>query len=307
MKLWKINSFIVFTALLCSCGGDEHQYQTTASKETVNSGEATILCDETIMPLISAAKPYYDSAFPNAKITLQPTNAREAMRQLFSGKARGIIIARDYLRDEDSIMQMHNIAKHQRFLFAIDGLVLFAKKDSPIDTLSEEQLAAAMNSRLPIFTQPPFRFKIEPSFAIENSMSSLFGNIMNEFSGGRSTIRPMKFFATADSVANYVKHTNGTIGFGYMSKFGKDTSIKLIRIGFSDSIGRRVYPQVVHPGNIVRGKYPFSVNYYGYLLENKMNLPWGFFTFMRTDKRVQQSFLDAGIAPAFAKLELIEQ
>lgn len=306
MKIWKTSSIVAFVVLLCSCGGNEQQVQTT-NQETVNSGTAVIICDETIMPLISAVKPYYDSAFPNAKITLQPTNAREAMRLLFSGKARAVIIARDYLHDEDSAMQIHNIAKHQRFLFAVDGLVLFTKKDSPLDTLSKEQIAAAMNSRLPIFTQPPSHFKIEPSFAAENSTSSLFGNIMNEFAGGKSITRPMKFFATADSAAEYVKHTNGAIGFGYMSKFGRDTTVKLLRIGFTDSTGKRVYPQTVHPGNIVRGKYPFSVNYYGYLLEDRMNLPWGFFTFLRTDKRVQQSFLDAGIAPAFAKLELIEQ
>ncbi|MCZ2133266.1 MAG: substrate-binding domain-containing protein [Bacteroidetes bacterium] len=306
MKISKIDLFVAFAALLCSCGGNENRIQTT-NEETVNSGTAVIICDETIMPLISAAKPYYDSAFPNAKITLQPANAREAMRQLFSGKTRAIIIARDYLHDEDSAMQIHNIAKHQRFLFAVDGLVLFARKDFPIDTLSKEQITAAMNTRLPIFTQPPSHSEIEPSFAGEISTSSLFGNLMNEFSGGKPVTRPMKFFATADSVAEYVKSTNGAIGFGYMSKFGRDTTVKLIRIGFSDSTGKRVYPQTVHPGNIVRGKYPFSVNYYGYLLEDRMNLPWGFFTFMRTDKRVQQSFLNAGIAPAFAKLELIEQ
>lgn len=299
-----LNSILAGLLLLHSCGDPDPRL---ANIETVNSGTATLLCDSEILPLIESVKPIYDTAFPGAKITLQPVDARAAMVQLLSGKTRGIIVARDYLRDEDSAMQLHNIAKHQRFLFAIDGIVLFTMSEFPLDTLSKEQIVEAVNSREPTLAQRFPALKTEPVFVTLRSGSSLYGNIMNQICGGSVPKRPMKFFSTQDSVATYVRQTKGAIGIGYLSKFGRDTSVKLLKLGFTDTTGKRIYPQTVHPGFVVREMYPFPVHYYGYLLEDKMNLPWGFFTYMRTDNRIQQTFLDAGIVPAFAKLELIEQ
>lgn len=303
MKIQKLSIFLIMLFLI-SCGKEP---ETNINQETVNSGNITVLCDDLILMSFSAAKPFFDSAFPDAKVNLQPIDARNAMVQLLSGKSRAIIIARDYLRDEDSAMSIHSINKHRRFLFAIDGLVFFANKNFKLDTLSKEQILEAMNSKLPTINKAFPLLKAEPIFVATSSSSSLFGNVMNQFSAGKSPVRPMKYFSSVDSVADYVRHNEDAIGIGYLSKFLKDTTIKLLRVGFADSTGKRIFPQAVHPGNIVRGNYPFAVNYYGYLLEDRMNLPWGFFTFLRTDKNIQQSFLDAGLVPAFAKLELIEQ
>lgn len=295
-------SVILMITLFLGCGDPDPKQ---VNQETVNRGTATILCDDAVFSLMSAAKPYYDTAFPDAKISLQSINARDAMIQLLGGKARGIIIARDYLRDEDSAMLLHTVAPHQRVLFAVDGIVFFANKTFPLDTLSKEQIVEAMTSREPKMTQAFPHLKIEPVFVITGSTSSLYGNVMNQIANGASPKRPMKIVSTADSVAVVVKNTPGAIGVGYLSKYGRDTSVKLLKIGFTDTTGKRIYPQKVHPGNIVQGRYPFPVNYYGYLLEDRMNLPWGFFTYMRTNERIQKSFLDAGIIPGFAKLELI--
>lgn len=301
MKL-KTYSVILAIAVLLGCGDPDPKQ---VNQETVNRGTVTILCDDAIFPLIASAKPYYDTAFPDAKITLQPINARDAMIQLLSGKSRGIIIPRNYLRDEDSAMLLHNVAPHQRVLFAVDGLILFSNKTFPLDTLSKEQIIGAMTTREPTLTKAFPALTIEPLFVATGATSSLYGNIINQLAGGTAPKRPMKFVSSADSVTMIVKNTPGAIGIGYLSKYGNDTSIKLLKVGFTDTTGKRIYPQKVHRGNIVQGRYPFPVQYYGYLLEDRMNLPWGFFTYMRTDTRVQQSFLDAGIIPGFAKLELI--
>jgi hypothetical protein len=303
----KNNKFVVLLALLtvfiASCD-DSPKQNTTQNVETVRAGNVEILCDESIYQLIKNITPIYDTAFPDAKITLKPMQARIAMAELFGLKARGIILARDYMHDEDSALKANKRPKHSQFLLAKDALVFFVKSSFPLDTISKNQLnELLLNPKQTVKKYFP-SLPTEPQIVIPTIQSSAIANILRLITNNQLLKHSYIAVESSDSVILRVKSDNA-LGVGYLSQIIKDTSLKALMIGYDDSTGQHVYPKPVHQSYIVMEKYPFIVPIYGYLQEERQNLPWGFLTFMRTDPRIQQYFLNAGIVPGFGKFDLV--
>jgi hypothetical protein len=82
-------------------------------------------------------------------------------------------------------------------------------------------------------------------------------------------------------------------------------TLKAIRIGYTDSTGRRIAPQIVHPGFIVQNMYPLILPIFAYVKSEKKDLVWGFATFMEKDPSIQKVLLNKGIVPSHAKYNLI--
>lgn len=293
-----LQSFFMF-----GCG-DEDSQQNEENVETAVSGSAEILVDNSIFPLISSIKPIYDSVYPNAHITLIPVTAYEAVAALLAGESRGIVVAREFTNYEDSLMKAYNVPLPQRYDLATDALTLFTPKQYPLDTISKEEIQRLLLSSAPGTTLLP---KGNEKVLYPGYRSSVYANILKLVVSGKAPSYPMQTYANADSLLTAVRNGSG-IGFGYLSQILKDSSLKMLRIGFEDSTGKRIPPRVVHQANIVRGFYPYPVPIAAYLRDvSRPKLPYGFFTFLRTDSKAQRMFLNAGIVPAFATFNLILQ
>lgn len=293
----------LFVIILTSCD-DKPQKQGTENIETVLAGKVEILCDQQIYKLIQNITPVYDTAFPNAKITLKPIEAREAMSELFALKSRGIIIARDYMHDEDSVLKANKRTEHTRFLIAKDALVFYVSKDFPLDTISKNQLIQILLNPKQTFNSYFPSLKSEPALVMPSEQSSEYANILRLLTNNQLLKHSYIAVESPDSVIMRVKNNN-TVGVGYLSQIVKDVTLKALRIGYDDSTGTHIYPKPVHQSYIVMDKYPFVVPIFGYLQEDRQNLPWGFLTFMRKDPRIQQYFLNAGVVPGFGKFDLV--
>ena len=141
-RLW----YLVLILIMAAC--DDAPKQTNGQPaETVRAGSVEIACDESIYTLLKGIQPVYDTAFPDAKITLKPMPARAAMADLFALKSRGIIVARGYTRDEDSVLKAYKRSPHAQFLLAKDALVFFTQRSFPLDTISKNQLAELLVRR----------------------------------------------------------------------------------------------------------------------------------------------------------------
>lgn len=300
----------VFAATLAGgCSREQPQDKPGLIEEGETSGKVTILCDEGIAPLLKAPVAMFDSTYQEADITFESVKARRAMGELLSGRAKGIIIARTYLPDEDSLMKAYGVSPHERQLIAKDGLVFFTHKAFPLDTLNREQLQnvlVAQNGKL----QNDFPvLQSEPVFAIADQNSSEYANLLTIVTNGQQPKHAFKTFQNSDSVQYLVKSNPNVIGIGYLSQVALDTGLKLLKIGFkNDSTGQYVQPKIVHQSHIVMGNYPFVVPIYSFMLENRMKQPaWGLFSFLAKDMEAQRYFLKRGIVPGFGKFELIEQ
>lgn len=294
---------IVLSVMLISCESNDKQSDSTI--ESPLRGSDTVYCDESIFTCINNAMPIYQKAFPDAHITLFSKNARSSMAELFSEKTKSIIVARNYLSDEDSLLKQSGYS-FQKIHIANDGLVFFVSKEFPIDTLNINQLTEYISGKNRLSFYFP-KLNSEPLLLIPGAQSSEYANSISFFPQLSKTAKDIaKFNNSKDSIVFEVLKGK-SIGLGYLSYIQKNPLLKSLRIGYIDSLGNRIPPQIVHQGFIIQKKYPFEIPIIAYLREKRQNLPWGFATFMEKDPNIQKVLLDCGLIPVFAKYNLIQE
>jgi len=294
---------IVLSIMLISCESNDKQSDSTI--ESPLRGSDTVYCDESIFTCINNAMPIYQKAFPDAHITLFSKNARSSMAELFSEKTKSIIVARNYLSDEDSLLKQSGNS-FQKIHIANDGLVFFVSKEFPIDTLNINQLTEYISGKNRLSFYFP-KLHSEPLLLIPGAQSSEYANSISFFPQLSKTAKDIaKFNNSKDSIVFEVLKGK-SIGLGYLSYIQKNPLLKSLRIGYIDSLGNRIPPQIVHQGFIIQKKYPFEIPIIAYLRKKRQNLPWGFATFIEKDPNIQKVLLDCGLIPVFAKYNLIQE
>lgn len=275
--------------------------------EAMNSGKLDAYVDEAIYPQLDTCFGWYRAFYENVDLTTEKTTARKAMSMLLSGNARAIIVARDYLKDEDSLMSVFKVKPFQRILIAEDALVFFNNPALPIDTLNAEKIRSYFGNRnsKPEDLNP--KLAVAPEFVTLDQNSSVWANFNKMALRGLKLEKPIKMFSTVDSVVKYVSKTPNAIGIGYLSQVIRNLDIRLIPIGFIDSAKKYVNPKPVHQAYMVQRLYPYIVPYYAYLLEDRKNLPFWFATYLGKEAKVQKYFKELGIVPAYAKIKLIPE
>lgn len=285
--------------LLMSCG----QQENSETFDTPVSGSDTVYIEEALFPYFLKVKPIYDSVFEHAKITLIPVNARRAMALLFADSANCVILARDYLHDEDSIMKSLSLPFKQ-IEIAKDGLVFYVRRSLNIDTVNIIQIKDILQGMSKFSLQ---NIGFENAFHIASKQSSEYANVLSNFTEISQPFRAgFKFHDNRDSLKQYIRN-HDAIGIGFMSDILKDSSLKPLRIGYTDTTNKRIPPQIVHPGFIVQNMYPLVVPIFAYMKNEKQNLAWGFATFMEKDPSVQKILLNEGVVPSHARYNLIRE
>lgn len=306
MKTSACGFVIALVFAIYGCGGG--QSASDLPEESAIRGTATIACDAQIYDIIKVIQKEYSVDYPDAKVTFEPMTSRDALRELMGGRTKGIIIAREYLPDEDSAMQSNGYS-FPRTLLARDALVFYAGKTFPYDTMSSKHIVAwfkgAISESEMMKLYPKLKGSV-PTFVIPTP-SSVYSNVIYIAGGlpmqGRLTALP-----TRDSIRKRILVSENTlVGIGYLSQFAKDTSVKLLRLSYQDSAGTYQPPRVVHAANLIRGMYPFPVPIYFILKDtpSQHSLTSGVMQYMARDAKAQRTFFDAGIQPAYAHIELI--
>lgn len=288
--------------LLVACNTEQQ-----SGRETAVSGSTEVLVDGAIVSLIAPAKELFDKENPRASIALREVSANDAVTQLLRHETRGIIIARDWLPDEAEAVRAEKGADgYPRSLLAKDALVFFVAKSFPYDTMHANHIREWFaTGRFPRTSY--VKLTKVPLAVVPGSYSSAYGNVVNVVLGGKvpySGVLTSK--GTRDSVVAYVKSTPNAIGIGLLSQLVADTTVKMLRLSWTDSTGAYEHPRPVHQGYLVQGLYPFPVPVWFVLRDraNNYNLASSLMLFMARDGKAQRTFLDAGIEPAFAKIEL---
>jgi hypothetical protein len=296
-----LSFFLPLIIFLCSCVQEQSQQEVL---ESPVSGFDTIYVEDILYPYFKAAKPIYDSVFEHAKITLLPVSARRGMSLLFSDSTNCVILSRDYLHDEDSIVKSLNM-QFKKIEIAKDGLVFYVNNRISLDTLNKQQLDEYLHGSS-INSVQKF-VKLEESLVVPSMQSSEYASLLHYFSK-KDTPLPIskKVIENRDSLRSYVLK-NDVIGIGMMSHILKDSALKPIRIGYIDSSNKRIPPQIVHPGFIVQNMYPFIVPIFAFMKSDQKSLAWGFATFMEKDPTVQKILLKEGIVPSHARYNLIRE
>lgn len=301
MKKTIIINFIVFLLwglLIHSC----------QQKETVQEVRRILVyCDESIYNLMLPCVAHYDSTGSVVKVTFRKTTAWDAMAKLLAKEADAIVISRDYTRYEDSLMKAFGVYPHTRLTLAYDALVFYVSKDSPLDTLTDEQIRKYLTDRNFSLKKIFKQLQTEPIIAVNSPMSSELVNLNQLVLKGKNILRPVKIFQTHDSVKNYVKTNPNAIGIGYLSHLFAEPDLRPLPISFMDSTGNYIFPHNVNQPNILRNLYPYIVKHYIYVLDKLNDNSMTFARFLYNPGFAQKHFFEKGIVPANAEFRLIEE
>jgi phosphate transport system substrate-binding protein len=288
---------------LSSC--DTPDPKSSAQYETATTGTAEVLCDESIVGFMQPTFKLFDASYNGAAVSVKSVSAREAMTQLFGAKARGVVIARSYLRDEDSLLKANKLPAHASTIIATDALVFVVQRSFPLDTISLEQLKMLFTSKTASLRKMFPMLKVEPTIICPDANSSEYGNILLSLTRNAAPQHVIWFVPKSSDVKVELEKNPNAIGVGYLSRYAAEPNLKMLKIGFQDSSGVYVRPKTVHQSYVLMGKYPLPIKIQGLLLEDQRNLPWGFITFLRNDVRTKEYFLKNGIVPEGARFTLI--
>jgi ABC-type phosphate transport system substrate-binding protein len=301
-----VGAVIMF--LLPSCNDNKPDPKAGGEQyETATTGKAEILCDESIADYMQPTFRLFDSSYNEASVTIKPVSAREAMTQLFGTKARGIILSRTYLADEDSLLKANKVPPHAATVIATDALVFAVQSSFPLDTIALDQLKKLFTDQSASLRGMFPNLKTEPIIVCPDSYSSEYGNLLLNLTKNAAPKHPITFVKNSAAVEEEIKKNPNAIGIGYLSRFAGNTNLKMLKIGFQDTTGTYIRPKAVHQSYVVMGKYPLPIKIQGLLLEDRRNLPWGYITFLRNDVRAKEYFLKHGIVPEGARFNLIPE
>lgn len=308
----KMKNNILITVVLISfltlvACDDQKPHPKNSNEETMNSGKLTVYCDESLAEKLDSVVQWYRTANPKVELTYKIDNSRSVMAKLLAGEARAIVIGRDYLKDEDSLMKVYKVQKHQFMEIATDALTFFSNPDLNIDTLNHAQIVDALTSPNPNLKASLQKLNDEPLFVVPAANSSEYANIMSLVTKGKKLNSKVKILKDYKEVMEFVKNNKKAIGVGFLLNSIGSPYHKLISIGYNDSTGKYINPKPVHQAYILQNLYPYIVKYKVLLLEDRKNLPFWFAAHMSREARVTTYLKNIGIVPTYAKFVLIKE
>lgn len=312
MKTMKINNILKVSIILIflslgACTDSKPKQAKSADTETMDSGTLKVYCEQSAYSLLDTTFVLYEKASPNVKFSVETGNSRELMKKLMAGEARAIIISRDYLKDEDSLMKAFKVDKHYTFDIAQDALCFYSNVDFPLDTMNADDLFKILTKKKTNISKYYPVLGEDYTFVTNSFASSEYANIKKLVARGQTIEYPVKLMGSSDSVISLVQNTKKYIGIGYLGQIARNPNLKKISIGYTDTAGYHVRPKPVHQAYIVQGLYPYVITYKVLLIEDRKNLPFWFGAYISKESIVQKYLKEAGVVPSYAKFVLIKE
>lgn len=292
------SAIVIFILLFTTCGTE---------KSVPEQRQILVYCDEAIYNLILPCVRHYDSTGSVVKVTLRKTTAWDAMAKLLARETDAIIISRNYTHYEDSLMKAFGVLPHTRLALAYDALVFYVNKDSPLDTLTDEQIKNFLTNKNFSLKKIYKQLATEPTIVVNSPLSSELVNLNQLVLKNKPIARPLKIFQTHDSVKSYVRTNPNSIGIGYLSHLFAEPDLRALPISFIDSTGKYIFPHNVNQSNILRNLYPYIVIHYIYVLDKLNDNSMTFARYLYNPGFPQKYFFERGIVPANAEFRLIEE
>ncbi len=290
-------------ALSCSNGNNEKP------EESPSEGSLTIYCDEYTMPLMQKEVAVYDSIYPHVSLTLVPTNSRDAVVQLLSGKSKLIILGRAFSDEERQLIEKYKIQVGE-YEIGKDAMAVIVNRQNPLDSISipalkELMLKSNVTPATSIsWTSYGVHYNQPVTTVVPSPTSSVYGYVT-----GQITAEPLKsaniVCDSASQVVSAVRRNGGAIGFMDWDCVSSDTTVKILRVSAIDSTGNTGGAVLLHPAYIYLKKYPLLHSVWGYTTEGKPALAKGLLAFI-CNAAGQRIVLDQKLVPTTQIIRLKE-
>jgi hypothetical protein len=295
--------------LLMSCNRGRNITRT----DTFTSGVASVVCDESLAPILNEQIAVFQGLNPDAEINPVYTNEVEAYNLLLSDSIRVLITAREPSVEELDFIRGKKLTPRVQKL-AIDGVALIVNPANTDTLISLYDVKKILTGDIAKWSE------------LNNKQSSL-GDIKVVFDNpNSSTVRMMKdsllsgrpFSENLSSLRNnpevleYVSKTPnalGIIGVNWISNPRDTTSLSFVEgvnvmsISLSaEATATNSYKP--YPAYLALNYYPLKRDIYAVLTDLRGGLPAGFVHFLGGEKG-QRIILKAGLVPATQPTRLV--
>lgn len=140
MKSLTKYSLIIALAVLASCSKNDKK------TSTYQSGELTILTDESFKSVTEALADGYTISYPESKIKVQTMKEDLALLEILNNRAKVAVMSRELTPEEIKVYENNVELKYTPARFAADAVVFIVPKNSPKTSISMEEIAKGMES-----------------------------------------------------------------------------------------------------------------------------------------------------------------
>lgn len=133
-------SLIIALAVLASCSKNDKK------TSTYQSGELTILTDESFKSVTEALADGYTISYPESKIKVQTMKEDLALLEILNNRAKVAVMSRELTPEEIKVYENNVELKYTPARFAADAVVFIVPKNSPKTSISMEEIEKGMES-----------------------------------------------------------------------------------------------------------------------------------------------------------------
>ena len=274
---------------LFSCKEDLNKNKegnTESFDETPVQGNATVLVDETIYPVIEDAEIVFESIYNKANVTLVAKSQNEIYLDLTKDEERIAVMARDL--DETEIAYFKSVpVTPKRTHIATDAIAFITSKTSNDTIIQYTEIEKILKGEA-----------TDKKLYFDNSNSSTVQTLLKHF--GLSKIPSQNVFAAKSNkevIENSTKDIKaiGIVGVNWLTQPGDlQESVDKIKV-----LGIVKDAKVLKPNQteIMDKSYPFTRDIYLINIQGKTGLGMGFASYLGGHDG-QRIFLKAGLVPS---------
>lgn len=283
--IYKILPYVLLALFVITCNQKSNDEK---EEETVLKGSATVLVDETLLPLIQQEVQIFEDRY-DAKITLESKSETEVIQSLANDSSRIAIISRKLNSEEEKLFKNKKI-RPKVTKFAIDAIALISNKNSTDSLIALQDVINFMQQK-----KSPIKGLV---FDNPNSSTARF---INQLSGISAFPKEGVFsFKTNEEAIKYVAENDGMIGVvGLNWLFEPSQELRPFLenvniLSVKGNSGEYVFPS---QNDIAEGKYPLARDLYIVNCQGYAGLGMGFSSFI-TGETGQRIILKSGLVPA---------
>lgn len=306
-QFWLIG--IILVTVLSACRSKSKEGPT----DTYSSGVIAIAADESFEPIVQEEIDVFESLYPLAGIVPRYTTEVDAINLLLKDSVRLAITTRTLTEEE--MNSFHSRKFYPREIkLATDGLALIVNRSNPDSLLSVRDFRRILTGEAKEWKEvnPNSPLK-DIRVVFDNKNSSTVRFAIDSICGGiplaADNVSAMK---TNQQVIDYVAKTPGAMGVIGVNWLGNrnDTThlsfreeIRVMSVSAED-VATPANSYKPYQAYLYYGNYPLARPIYALLNDPRNGLPWGFTSFMTSDKG-QRIILKSGLVPATQPVRIV--
>ena len=306
-QFWLIG--IVLLLALSACRSKSKEGQT----DTYSSGVIAIAAEESFEPIIQEEIDVFESLYPLAGIVPRYTTEVEAINLLLKDSVRLAIATRTLTEEE--MNSFHSRKFYPREIkLATDALALIVNRANPDSLLSVRDFRRILTGEAKSWKQVNPRSGLkEIQVVFDNKNSSTVRFAMDSVCGGKPlATENVSALNTNQQVIDFVAKNPeaiGVIGVNWLGNRSDTTNlsfkeeIRVMAVSAEDvATPENCYKP--YQAYLYYGNYPLARPIYAILNDPRNGLPWGFTSFMTSDKG-QRIILKSGLVPATQPVRIV--